>query len=132
MKAILKISFLLIGASLLNACWQNGEKKNSNSEGATEEIVVTKADSSDVKLSSKIPQEITANPPISLESLQHDFDVFSWQSFIALNWPANPDGTPNTNLNIGQNQSNPTVWQMWKSSREIFLPNGEKPNAWGR
>jgi hypothetical protein len=81
-------------------------------------------------LSSTMPLEITATKPVSLESLQHDFDVFSWQSFIALNWPANPDGTPNNQLVIGQAPNGPVVWQSWKESRDIFLPDGAKPPAW--
>ena len=83
-------------------------------------------------LSSTIPLDITAVPPISLESLQHDFDVFSWQSFIALNWPANADGSPNTALTIGQNINQPVVWLHWKESRDIFLPKGKKPPAWNK
>lgn len=121
---------LLLGIALLFSCVEN-EKKNKTQKVADEDVLLSKVDTSEIKLSPVIPREITAKPPFSLESLQHDFDVFSWQSFIALNWPANPDGTPNTNLTIGQNQSSPTVWQMWKSSREVFLPNGAKPNAWG-
>lgn len=85
-------------------------------------------------LSSTIPLEITVDPnqPITLESLQHDFDVFSWQSFIALNWPANPDGTPNNNLVIGQNPDGPVVWQSWRESYTIFLPDGATPVPWGQ
>lgn len=92
----------------------------------------TKQDPSLPALSSNIPLEITVTESeVTLESLQHDFDVFSWQSFIALNWPANPDGTPNNNLVIGQDPSGPVVWQSWRESRSIFLPNGEKPQPWG-
>lgn len=83
-------------------------------------------------LSATIPLEIQANPPFSLESLQHDFDVFSWQSFVALNWPANADGTPNNNLVIGQQPGGPVVWQSWKESRDIFLPDGAQPPAWNQ
>ena len=83
-------------------------------------------------LSSMIPLEISANPPFTLESLQHDFDVFSWQSFVALNWPANADGTPNNNLVIGQQPGGPVVWQSWKESRDIFLPDGAQPPAWNQ
>ena len=86
----------------------------------------------DVVISSHIPTTITVTTkPPTLESLQHDFDVLSWQSFIALNWPANNDGTPIKGATFGENESGLTVWQAWKSSREIFLPNGAKPNAWG-
>ncbi|WP_202944163.1 hypothetical protein [Cellvibrio japonicus] len=84
-------------------------------------------------LSSTIPLEITVSTtPVTLESLQHDFDVFSWQSFVALNWPANPDGTPNNNLVIGQNPNGPVVWQSWRESYTIFLPDGATPAPWGQ
>lgn len=84
------------------------------------------------KLSSTIPLAITVSSPVTLDSLQHDFDVFSWQSFIALNWPANPDGTPNNQLVIGQAPNAPVVWQNWKESRDIFLPGGATPPAWNQ
>ena len=34
---------------------------------------------------------------------QADFDFFSWQSFVALNWPADPQnrGFPNTAATLG-------------------------------
>lgn len=92
--------------------------------------VETKAAITLPTLSPVMPLEITAKPPFSLESLQHDFDDFSWQSFIALNWPANADGTPNTMSTIGQKTNQPVVWLHWKESREIFLPDGVKPPGW--
>lgn len=86
-------------------------------------------------LSPAIPLEITVTKPPSpptLASLQHDFDVFSWQMFVALNWPANADGSPNTKLTIGQAPQDSVVWQHWRESRSIFLPKGETPPPWGQ
>lgn len=86
-------------------------------------------------LSPVIPLEITVTTPPAkptLASLQRDFDVFSWQSFIALNWPANADGSPNTRLTIGQAPNDPVVWQSWRESRTIFLPEGKTPAPWGQ
>ncbi|MGX9460921.1 hypothetical protein ACWXWU_06695 [Shewanella sp. A14] len=92
--------------------------------------VVTKAVTQLPTLSPTIPLEITATPPFSLESLQHDFDDFSWQSFIALNWPAKADGSPDSSINIGQEVNRPVVWLHWKESRDIFLADGAKPPRW--
>lgn len=135
MKSILKIPIFLFAIALfLSSCDERTEKKK---EKSTEPRLVSEAapvpttNTSDIVLSPIIPREITAVAPFTLESLQDDFDDFSWRTFIALNWPANADGTADTNLIIGQQESSPTVWQMYKSSREVFLPNGEKPNAWG-
>ncbi len=86
----------------------------------------------DVIISTEIPLGITVSKkPPTLESLQHDFDVFSWQTFVALNWASDASGNPKKNVKFGEDQSGLTVWQAWKSSREIFLPKGAKPNAWG-
>ncbi|WP_368309738.1 hypothetical protein [Luteibacter sp. CQ10] len=84
-------------------------------------------------LTPQVPLEVTStkNPP-TLDSLQHDFDVFSWQSFIALNWPANADGTPNTGVTIGQATNSPVVWESYRESRDIFLPGGAPPAPWGQ
>ncbi len=50
---------------------------------------------------------------------QRPFDVFSWQSFVALNWPATPDGMPLPDP-IGSHPEAPRVWQ-WQHPR--FLGN---------
>ena len=83
-------------------------------------------------LSPNIPLTIPAPASGSLDDVQHAFDVFSWQAFVALNWPANADGTPNTNLVIGQNPQGSVVWQNWRESRSIFLPGGVQPAPWGQ
>jgi hypothetical protein len=83
-------------------------------------------------LSPDIPFDVSVvekNP--NLESLQHDFDVLSWNTFVALNWPAKADGQPDTGTQIGQNKDAPTVWQSWKEAYEIFLPGGATPPPWG-
>ncbi|WP_256667357.1 MULTISPECIES: cytochrome C [unclassified Pseudomonas] len=79
-------------------------------------------------LSPQIPFDVKVTLPPTLESLQRDFDVLSWQTFIALNWPAQDDGSPAPGL-IGQ-EDGPTVWESWKESYQIFRPKGEKPAPW--
>ncbi|MFN2598581.1 MAG: hypothetical protein ABR563_15525 [Pyrinomonadaceae bacterium] len=54
---------------------------------------------------------------------QPSFDVFSWRSFVALNWPA--DGSV-----IGQNGDAPTVWETYNESYQVFLDDGSQPH-WG-
>jgi hypothetical protein len=73
---------------------------------------------------------VTVSGTISLDALQHDFDVLSWDTFVALNWPALPDGQPDKGTQIGQKDA-ATVWQSWKDAGEIFLPGGATPSAWG-
>lgn len=84
-------------------------------------------DTSLPELSFNIPRNITFTGDATLHGLQNDFDTFSWNAFIALNWPANSDGNPNTKINIGEKDL-PTVWESWISSSQVFLPDGSKPD----
>ncbi|MFZ6047035.1 cytochrome C [Pseudomonas sp. CR3202] len=82
-------------------------------------------------LSPQIPFDVTVVPPVSLQSLQHDFDVLSWQTFVAVNWPALANGQADTGAQIGKPDA-ATVWESWKESYQIFLPNGQKPAGWNQ
>jgi hypothetical protein len=59
------------------------------------------------------------------------FDAYSWQIFIALNWPAaaGQRGIPDVSKTIADRTS-PRVWETWKSVEETFLPNGAAPADW--
>jgi hypothetical protein len=81
-------------------------------------------------LGPNIPLEITFTGDKSLAGLQNDFDVLSWNTFVALNWPALANGQPDPATPIGTKDA-PTVWQSWKESYEIFLPGGAPPSPWG-
>lgn len=75
------------------------------------------------------------------------FDGFSWQSFIALNWPAAlepvpgqpgtfrpkrdnnfPNGMPDTTKPISA--PGPRVWEGLKADYELFQEGGQAPSAW--
>src|SRR6185437_15924427 len=63
------------------------------------------------------------------------FDNFSWESFIALNWPAsNARGVPNdpNNPNVFFTAPNgtPVVWGTYKDSFDLFGQGTERPTAW--
>lgn len=78
-----------------------------------------------IVLSSELPHDVeladSANP------VQEDFDLFSWKSFVALNWPANPNGTPNSSQKIGQSPDAKRVWEFFIHPDDVFLPGGTKP-----
>ncbi len=65
------------------------------------------------------------------------FDTFSWQSFIALNWPADPNakGTPLTPDDPITFTSPPagsrTVWESYAASFELFGTGDDAPKPWG-
>jgi hypothetical protein len=55
-----------------------------------------------------------------LDSLhQPPFDVFSWQTFVALNWPADASGNPiGTSINGAPEAAR--VWEHYKDPAEVF------------
>jgi len=89
-----------------------------------------------LKLSSEIPGDFFSPLEAAardLDGLQHDFDVYSWQTFIALNWPTKPDGEADSARRIGEGTEHVStgVWEYWRSVDSIFLEDGSKPAAWG-
>jgi hypothetical protein len=60
----------------------------------------------------------------TIQQIQHDFDVFSWKSFVALNW------SPDQSQIIGSapDGDNPTVWGTYIESYQVFLPDGQAPS----
>ncbi|HZT59823.1 MAG TPA: hypothetical protein VFA21_14525 [Pyrinomonadaceae bacterium] len=84
-------------------------------------------------LSPSIPHDASfPDNPQTVAAIQHDFDVFSWQSFVALNWPALPDGSADPNKTIGADGDNGVVWDSYKEPYEVFLPDGSTPAPWGQ
>ncbi len=57
------------------------------------------------------------------EKTQLMFDCLSWRSFVALNWPAQPDqrGQPDTGKKI--TDSGERVWESYREIFEIFQPD---------
>jgi hypothetical protein len=81
-----------------------------------------------IVLSSAIPGDVNVTAKtVSIEAFQPDFDVYSWNTFIALNWPAGPDGNADPKKTIGSNGDNDTVWEHYSDVSDIFLPGGARP-----
>lgn len=77
-----------------------------------------------VTVSAELPKSPTFPPEqqdFGLDALQCDFDVFSWNSFLALAHDA--DG------GFGGGDDVP-LWQTWPDEGDIFLPGGAEPPAW--
>ena len=56
---------------------------------------------------------------------QRPFDWFSWQTFVALNWPADSEGNPLPG-NIGSAPDAPRVWDAYFNLDEVFNPGYTK------
>ena len=70
-----------------------------------------------------IPDDFNGNPI-------NFFDDYSWRSFIALVWPAQPGqrGVPDTSKTI--NGDGPRVFETYKSAWEVFHKDGSAPTDW--
>ncbi|HYW05486.1 MAG TPA: hypothetical protein VE913_00945, partial [Longimicrobium sp.] len=54
---------------------------------------------------------------------QRHFDVFSWQSFVALNWPADDQGKP-----LASFAGNPTAPRVWETFEDASAVYGGAPS----
>jgi hypothetical protein len=79
-----------------------------------------------------IPQHSTQTP----EAARPFFDTFSWSSFVALMWPADPaergkplnPGDPSTLTSAGN--SYPTVWGSYLEDTDLFPGGAGRPIPW--
>jgi hypothetical protein len=82
----------------------------------------------DAALSPLMPCDLTfegSNPtPVQI---QQSFDTFSWQSFVALNWPA--DGTTVIGQGKGAGGDAPATWSGWADALAVMMT--PTPPAWG-
>ena len=88
-------------------------------------------------LSGNLPTTVVIPPGVnSPEEARPFFDYFSWESFIALNWPnaANQNGVPNQPGNPGvfQKAGNGAVlvWTTYKDSFALLGQGTNRPPAW--
>lgn len=130
----------LLAATLTLASCSNGRSEIDSaleSENGNPYKTVTPA------LSGSLPLDVTFSSAENLTPEQNRpfFDHFSWQTFIALNWPAassnrgvaihpdNPDSFRSVNRS-GLTPS-PVVWGTYREGFELFPPNDTPiPPAW--
>ncbi|MFN0033466.1 MAG: hypothetical protein ACKVUS_00280 [Saprospiraceae bacterium] len=74
-------------------------------------------------LCSFLPRDVDVVTPNGYNAFipvcQTPFDWFSWQTFIALNWPADAHGMP-IGTNINNNPDALRVWETYMEAGEIF------------
>ncbi|HLM67374.1 MAG TPA: hypothetical protein VK358_07600 [Longimicrobium sp.] len=88
-------------------------------------------------LSGVIPTEVPARPDSAKTPDQSRpwFDVFSWQSFIALNWPASQQGRGNaqspadSSAFLNMQNGALVVWGSYKETGELFGQGSARPTA---
>lgn len=77
------------------------------------------------------PPTITWKMPMEVfDTTQENYAKLGWQSFIALNWPADLSyrGKPDTTKRI--NAPGVRVWETFRLKEEMILPNAQQPDTW--
>jgi len=89
------------------------------------------------QIDGKIPVVIPPHDTsLSPEKARPFFDSFSWQSFIALNWPAAkgvrgvPDQPDNPKVFQSAPNGTPVVWGTYKDSFDLFGQGDQRPSPW--
>ena len=60
---------------------------------------------------------------------QSNFDLYSWITFIAMNWPAEQGCVADTSQSILTAAPNP-VWMTYLQDSDVFVPVGKQPASW--
>ncbi len=74
-------------------------------------------------------KSVDSVPKQNLLDAHREFATLAWQTFIALNWPAESDGSPSKTRDISDRTAN-RVWDSWRPADTIFLPEGATPTDW--
>ena len=146
---------LLTVLILMFACKGEMTTSTSSSTSATTETVTPKTAAATTTAAgpcgttttsggeSKIPAVVVSgNMPLSVplpaqinspEQIRPDFDWYSWEEFVALNWPAsttgrgNPDQPGNASAFLKAPNGTPTVWGTYKANWELFNQGSARP-----
>lgn len=75
---------------------------------------------------------VVPDPDTRIKPDQTSFDNFAWQVFVALNWPALADGSPDLKAVIGQRPGAPRVWERYTDPNDIFYDGACKQLRGGK
>ncbi|HLJ87832.1 MAG TPA: hypothetical protein VKZ53_13485 [Candidatus Angelobacter sp.] len=103
----------------------------------------TSSQSSQPVISYNVPCDVNSPTPSpspcpspSPSPSQNDWYNFGWQTFVALDWPAQSGGNlgqPNTSLSVGASANGafvPTVWATYRDVSTVMLNNAASPGNW--
>jgi len=133
---------LLAVVALLIACKQTETATTTTTASVAVPAATTTAFPSipPVVISGNIPTKvpIPSNPPpgATPEQFRPYFDWFSWESFIALNWPAsgmgrgNPDQPNTPSVFTSMTNTTPATWGTYKANWELYDQYDRRPTEW--
>lgn len=108
----------VVGAAMVLRAEQNAKQAHAKKNAPIEACINAPVD----QLCSTMPHDVATELGLGYSSLNDNevpFDVFSWQSFIAMNWPADQNGNPSAK-SILHDSTSPRVWQYFKTPFDVF------------
>jgi hypothetical protein len=73
---------------------------------------------------------IPAGLPADAVEENQNFDYVSWETFVALNWPANPTTCSADLTKTILSGQGPVVWESYLADTDVFVNPNSKPKAW--
>ena len=125
--------FLLAGVGLVATAKEKAVPSRSKAPAVTPAAVPPFPQPA---LSGTIPVDVPIHNAQTPEQARPVFDTFSWQSFIAVNWPAvtgqrgvaRTPSDPQTFLKAAN--GTPIVWGTYKESFDLFGQKDQRPTPW--
>lgn len=127
----------LINVALLLFSYQTGAQTQGSLAADDIYAGLSPGLSAEVPKEVSLPRDFDQYDPVVLRPF---FDAFSWQSFIALSWPADPDdrGVPlnpdNAAFflasNTGSGRGTEIVWESYREGFELFPNDNSIPPEW--
>ena len=111
-SAMVLAGVALAGTLAVGACKQDGATNNSVAPVVSNPCTIG-------------PATLSSAMPVTISSNEVGMDCFAWQSFVALNWkadPANP-GYPDktaTAADFGVGNTGPKVWETYMEAATVF------------
>lgn len=132
-----KTLFIVLIAITLAACDNNDSNQSDLNTPTGPYVALIPVLSGEIPLEVPVPPTDILDDPVLTRPF---FDTFSWQSFIALSWPADPmnrgvpiePSSPETfrQSNTGKGIGEPVVWQTYREGFELFPKNKSVPPEW--
>lgn len=70
-------------------------------------------------------------PDENIPAAQRWFDLYAWQAFLALNWPALPSGDPDQKKTLADSAT-PRVWEYYVDVANVYREDGAPPKPWSQ
>lgn len=125
----------ILSVLVLVVLWQMnalaGQPRNGRGSEAAELPAVCGIRLQGPRLSWELPQDVEGGlRQPNLNVVQRATDLFAWQQFIALNWPASSTARGEPDPRRSLEADGPRVWESWMEASDVYRADGSAPPPW--